>query len=182
MSSPESGPPGQEAQVVCESARLFFRELRADDAEALSELYFDPMVVRYLKKGTVFSPEELQEFIAVTQRHYQQHGYGRWAIIEKGTHQLVGCCGITNGDDNERLVTCHVLRRLWHCGYGTEALAAAIDYARAHLPDACELYAYVHVDNAPSRRMLSRLGFDVVAHVQENQRRKLKVRLLLRTP
>jgi [ribosomal protein S5]-alanine N-acetyltransferase len=167
--------------IVCESRRLLLRELSLDDAAMLSELYFDPLVVQFLKKGAVFSPQELRDFIADNQRHYRRHGYGRWAVVERDTGQVIGCCGISKNEDGEIVTTCHLVRRRWNCGYGTEALAASIDFVRTHLPNTRELYAYIDVNNRPSLHVVARAGFEIVGQVRDDRRTKFRCRLCLRS-
>ena len=168
------------ATIACESARLLLREFELDDAASLVELYGDPAVVTFLNNGTVLSDREIVDFIVENQAFYRRLGYGRWAVIEKGSGRLTGCCGVREDEDGDIVVNCHIVRRLWRNGYGSEALQAVIDYARRRTGRDV-LYAYVDVQNVPSRRMLERLGFLPIGEITRRNRRKLKVGLTLRT-
>lgn len=84
---------------------------------------------------------------------------GGWLIAVDGA--VVGDCGWRGGPDGHGDVLLgYGLAAPWRGrGVGTEAVALLCAWAEAQ-PGVQRLVAEVHVDNAPSRRLLRRLGFD----------------------
>lgn len=143
---------------VLHTARLALRPLRADDLGPLVTLDSDPRVMAPL--GGTRSASEIQAWLERQLAHHERHGYGRYAV--KRNAELIGCVGLCRDDFDRGLVPgIEVAWRLafahWHQGYATEAARAVIDEAFAlfSLP---EVIAVTSIGNAPSRRVMTRLG------------------------
>lgn len=143
-----------------ESPRLYLREFRAEDAEALWTLNGDPEVVRY----TLNVQESLSDYaqrIADYQDQYRSNGgrLGFFAAIERATNRFVGWFHLRpSRGAPDRLDLGYRLRRdAWGQGYGTEMSRALIDYAFAQL-GAPIVEAAALTGNRASIRVMEKCG------------------------
>jgi len=94
---------------------------------------------------------------------YERDGFGLLAVEDRATSEVIGDCGPTVQEaDGESYVELgwHVLRARQRQGIATEAGAACRDAAFASL-DVPFLISLIRPENAPSRRVAEKLGFDV---------------------
>jgi RimJ/RimL family protein N-acetyltransferase len=139
------------------TSRLRFREMTADDLEAMAAMLGDPDVMAYYPAP--MTRQEAAAWIAWNERNYADLGYGLW-ILETHDGEFVGDCGLTwqrVGGAARLEVGYHVRRDRQGLGYATEAAAACRDFARDVL-GASELVAIVHPENIASRRVAEKLG------------------------
>ena len=71
--------------------RLTAEKLRDDDLADLVALHLDPEVSRYL--GGVRSAETTKTYLAANMAHWDQHGFGLWALRTKDG-EFAGRAGI----------------------------------------------------------------------------------------
>ncbi len=117
-------------EMKLETKRLLLRELKQDDFDDICKLLQDPIVM-YAYEGA-FSKKEVQEWLDKQLRRYQNDGFGLWGMIEKGSGELIGQCGLTYQEFNGQQVPeiGYLLRaEYWHKGYATEAAIACKEYA-----------------------------------------------------
>jgi RimJ/RimL family protein N-acetyltransferase len=143
---------------VLHTARLTLRPLCADDIEHIAKLDSDARVMAPL--GGARSASQSQAWLDRQLAHFEKHGYGRYAVMREA--EFVGLVGLCRADFERGLVPgIEVAWKLafahWHQGYATEAARAVIHegFTRFNLP---ELIAVTSLKNAPSRRVMSRLG------------------------
>lgn len=77
-----------------ETLRLRLRPITLDDLPALARLWADPEVMRYLPTGEPRSWEDTRVELEYMVRHWQEHGFGTWAVTLKGEGTFIGYCGI----------------------------------------------------------------------------------------
>jgi RimJ/RimL family protein N-acetyltransferase len=124
----EQGLAGQ--RVILETSRLRLREFVPQDADALAAVLSDPVAMQYYPAAV--DRKGVEEWIERNRERYQREGYGLWAMVLKGSGELIGDCGcflrdIEGRDDVE--IGYHVRRDLWGRGYATEAADACMQYA-----------------------------------------------------
>jgi RimJ/RimL family protein N-acetyltransferase len=138
--------------------RLHLRPVRAEDAGVAAAIGADERVMEWF--GGAFSREKSDEWLARVVAHWEDHGFGRFAVVTHGT--VVGFVGLSRTDFDAGIVPgVEVAWRLafdqWGRGYATEA-------ARAVLRDGFErlglavIVACTARSNARSRRVMERLG------------------------
>jgi RimJ/RimL family protein N-acetyltransferase len=146
------------------------RELRQEDADALSRVLSDPESMKYYPHP--FSREEVRNWIDWNLGNYRDCGFGLWAVELKSTGEFLGDCGITLQDiEGSRYpeIGYHFLKEYRGKGYATEAAKACVDYAFNEL-EFDRVYSYMKSDNLPSRRVAERNGmafqrvFEKVVH------------------
>lgn len=123
-----SGSPPREI----ETARLLLRPFRLDDLDAHAEILSDPLVTRFLARGP-FNPQDAREVSARVLKHFinhwQVHGFGAWAAIDKTTQLLIGQCGLNYIPDHPEVEVLYLLARAaWGRGLATEGARAAVRY------------------------------------------------------
>jgi [ribosomal protein S5]-alanine N-acetyltransferase len=142
-----------------ETDRLILREFQRDDLPALVPILADPKVMQFSLTG-INSPEEVQTKIDNFIASYQKYGFGKWAVILKSNHQLLGYCGIAvesiNAKDQPELGY-RFDSRFWRQGLATEAAIAAVRYGFEQL---CLPYilGIVEQANGASVRVLEKVG------------------------
>lgn len=142
------------------TARLTIEPLTLDDAPFILALLNDPDFIaqiadrgirdeaaarRYLEEGPLAS--------------YREHGFGLWAVRPRDGGEAIGICGLLQ---REMLVDADIgYALLPHArgrGFAREAAQAVVHYAREIL-GLTRLVAIVAPGNAPSRALLTSLGF-----------------------
>lgn len=91
--------------------------------------------------------------------HLARHGTQHWAVMERGSPTIIGCCGLNlfeGGPDFELVF--HFVPGVWGRGYATEAARAVTElgFTRFSIP---RIVAGHHPDNHGSQRVLEKLGF-----------------------
>src|SRR5256885_2911076 len=113
--------------------RLIAERLREDHLADLVALHLDPEVSRYL--GGVRTPEATQQYLAVAMAHWDQRGFGLWALRTQAG-EFAGRAGIRNAivegaPEFEILYT--LKREFWGRGFASEIAAALTGIARSQL-------------------------------------------------
>ncbi len=76
--------------TVLQTARLLLRRFEPGDSEHLHAITGDPDVMRFVGDLKPFSPQRTRTMIADAMAHYEQRGFGEYAIICKATGELIG--------------------------------------------------------------------------------------------
>ena len=137
-----------------ETERLRLRLWRDDDLPHLERLSADETFMRYLGPR---APAEDQ--VARYRRQWAEHGFGIWAVEERESGRFVGRIGLQFHslwpEDPE--VGWSLDPGVWGRGYATEGGAAAVRHAFEALGFE-RVVSIVHPENAPSIRVMDRLG------------------------
>ena len=143
------------------SDRFVLRAFRESDVPALTALHSDPEVVRYLRPNGEPEPNPRQawEYIAMHMGHWLLKGYGKWALADAETDELIGRVGYFDMPYEWPGLELGwtVARNLWGKGYATEAARVALDWGFATL-DTNEIISAILPGNARSIRVAERLG------------------------
>lgn len=146
---------------IIETERLVLREWTAGDAGAIFVLASDAEVMRYVGDGRPWGGvERAREWLGWMADCYRQHGYGRWAVVEKDCARVVGSCGFWPLAETGEIDFGYLLARdCWGRGYATEAGRAALRHGFGLL-EFDEVVANILPENVASRRVLEKLGFE----------------------
>ena len=87
-------------EMILETERLVLRKLEQSDFREACKLLQDPEVM-YAYEGA-FSDQEVQVWLDKMFRRYENDGFALWAVVEKGSGELIGQCGITYQEYNGR--------------------------------------------------------------------------------
>lgn len=144
-----------------ETNRLTLRPLTLDDLEAMSTLLGDGAALTYW--GAPLDREGARRWIERNVERYRRDGFGRCAIVDRSTAELVGDAGLvwTEVEGVREVELGWIVRReAWGRGIATEAGRAWRGYAfeRLSLP---RIVSMVDEQNIASRRVAEKLGMSV---------------------
>lgn len=146
--------------MILETARLLLRRMNEDDAAFVLRLLNEPSFIHYIGDRGVRTTEDARRYILDGPiRSYQNHGFGMFAAELKDLQVAIGICGLLKRDWLDEVdLGFAFLPEYWSRGYGFEAASAVVKYARRthHI---ARLLAITSPDNAPSQRLLAKLGF-----------------------
>ena len=141
--------------------RTTLRPLTADDLAATHALWTDPGVRKYLWDDVVIHEDQAAEVIAASERHFQQLGYGLWAVSERtGDPRLMGVCGFRPSEAKEPELLFGFWPRYWKQGLANESACALLAYVFEIL-QCSSVVAATDVPNDSSIRALRRLGMTI---------------------
>ncbi len=115
---------------IFETPRLIARPLTLDDLPQLTEILSDPAVMEYSVRG-VCDEQATREFIEWCLACYESHDIGPWALVDKGSSNLIGFCGVAPEviDGTERISLGYRLAKsAWNKRLASEAAAASLKY------------------------------------------------------
>lgn len=113
--------------IVIKAERLVLRRLTADDAENFYLLNLDPEVIRYTGDHSFLNIEEAKHFLD-SYTHYHEYGFGRWAVMDKNSHEFLGWCGLKYSPEKEETdIGFRFFKKHWGKGYATEAARASLE-------------------------------------------------------
>lgn len=149
---------------LIETPRLYLRELTPTDAENFYLLNADPEVMRFTGDEPFGSIEEAYTFLE-NYSHYNDYGFGRWAVIRKQDGAFLGWCGLKfTPESNEYDIGFRFFRKYWGNGYATQAAKACLDYGFGQL-GLTTIVGRVMADNAASVKVLEKLGMNYVKNI-----------------
>lgn len=144
--------------MILETARLRLREFRPDDANALEPVLGDPVAMQYYPAP--YDRAGIEDWIRRNLARYADSGFGLWAMLLKGSGELIGDCGCFVREIDEQFefeLGWHVRRDSWGRGYATEAARHCIEYAFSSL-GAERIIALVRPENQGSCRVAEKNG------------------------
>lgn len=149
-------------RLILETDRLLLREFDDDDAEAFYPLVSNPEILRFTLDpgGGVNSVGQALELLrSRSVADYRKHGFGRLAVVEKASRQLIGFAGLKYlGDRGEVDLGYRLLPTHWGRGFATESGRAILQDGFTRL-GLTRIIATVFPENVASVRVLEKLGF-----------------------
>ncbi|WP_338525024.1 GNAT family N-acetyltransferase [Pseudomonas batumici] len=145
---------------IFETQRLIGRPLSRQDLPALTEILGDPEVMKYSVRG-VCDERATRNFIDWCLGCYASHGMGPWALIEKGSNELVGFCGVgpeVVDEVEEASLGYRLARRYWNQGLASEASQAVLNYVFAQKQPA-SVVVIIEPGHRASLRVAEKVGF-----------------------
>ena len=148
--------------IDIETARLKLRRFTPNDLNDLYEIRADPDVMRYIGSGKPESIEQVQTAFNKLLAHWEQHGFGRWAVLDKESEKLIGWCGLAYLENTEDVeIGYGIAKSYWGKGLTSEAAAAVLKWGFEEL-GLDHIVAVAWPDNVASRRVMDRLGMKYV--------------------
>lgn len=148
--------------MILETSRLFLREMREEDFNALYAILADSDVTQHYPY--TFDDSRVRNWITRNITRYRTDGFGLWAVIRKDTGEMIGDCGLTLQNIRGRTlpeIGYHIRKDHWKMGYGSEAAAACINWTFAHT-EFPAVYSYMKYTNTASRRTAMKCGMEFV--------------------
>ena len=79
--------------MIIETERLFLREMKESDFDALYEVLADSDIMQHYPY--TFDESRVRNWIQRNIARYRIFGFGLWAVCLKETGEMIGDCGIT---------------------------------------------------------------------------------------
>jgi len=140
--------------------RLTLRQWRADDREPFARMNADRRVRLYFPGA--LTREESDGLADTQEASFAERGFGFWAVELRESGAFIGFIGLGVPSIEAHFTPCveigwRLMPEVWNQGYATEGAraSAAFGFERLALT---EIVALTAVANAPSRRVMEKLG------------------------
>jgi ribosomal-protein-alanine N-acetyltransferase len=144
------------------SPRLLLRAFSDEDVQPLFQLLNNHKVHEFMPTQTPPSEDKVRDWVAKHQSHWNECGYGWWALELKASAELMGWGGLGYLDETQEIEVLYLLgEQFWGMGYATEAAQASTAFAFERMKFD-QLVGIVHPQNAASRRVLEKIGMSYV--------------------
>ncbi|HUC56134.1 MAG TPA: GNAT family N-acetyltransferase [Streptosporangiaceae bacterium] len=157
--------------------RLLLRPVEVSDFAAISRLFTDPQVRKYL--GGPVTPEE-----AARRARGVVGGTTLFSVVMCPDDVVIGLIVVDPDTDRasraggDTEVSYQFLPEYWGCGFGRESVAAAVDWAfRNVIPEPLAVVAITQQANRGSRRLLAAIGMTQVDRFVEFDAWQVKYRV-----
>ena len=167
-----------------ETDRLELRVPRLADVGDLMLFLGDREAMRYTYH--LVDMRGCRRHIAAHDCQRRRRGFGPWSVVEKTSGQIIGFGGLLDDPFDPGWgieVAYHFAPATWGKGFATELTRHCLRVAAERL-HVSEVSAFAHPDNAASRRVLEKAGFEQRRFVTEMNRylyvRSVKPRSALR--
>ena len=144
---------------MIETPRLLLRPMRAEDTDALLNVFADPKVMDSFGVAP-FDRPQMDRWVQRNLDHQAEHGYGLFSIIHKADGLLIGDCGLERMELDgapETELGYDLRSDYWNRGLATEAAAAVRDHAFGAL-GLPRLISLIRHGNGASRRVAEKIG------------------------
>lgn len=139
-----------------QTPRLSLRRFTPGDVDALYRIFSNPAVTKFIGDGQPASREETAIALDSIIRHWTRHGFGRWAIIDRESGELIGCGGLRSLFGTPELVYLFA-EEAWGRGLATEVGREILKYGfEARGFD--HIVAITKPDNVASIHVMQKLG------------------------
>ena len=145
-----------------ETERLLLRMFRPDDLDNLATLFSDPEVMRYVGEGNTVNREETAKALQSIIKHWETHGFGRWAAVDRVTHEFVGFGGLRSLLGTPEVVY-HFATAHWGKGLATELARASLRFGFEER-SFDRIVAIAKPKNAASIHVMEKLGMHYEKH------------------
>ena len=157
--SPSEARDGATSRTVL-TPRLLMRGFTDADRVPFARMNADPVVMEHFVRPR--TPEETDAFVDRITAHWDEHGWGLWALERRDTGEFIGYTGLwpvrfeaafsPKVEVGWRLAAAH-----WGRGFATEAAGAAVDHAFTVLGWP-EVVSFTAEANVRSRAVMERIG------------------------
>jgi len=147
--------------VRLETERLVLRRWLPDDVDPLAAILLHPDVVAWIGPAGA-NRNDVARAIERYDRHWEAHGFGRLAVVDRTTDELVGRTGVMR-EPGWEATACKdeigwaIAPAQWGKGIATEAATAALSdvFERAGL---ARVVSFALPANTASLRVMQKLG------------------------
>jgi [ribosomal protein S5]-alanine N-acetyltransferase len=142
---------------LLETPRLTLRPFAPGDAPLVHRVYSDPEVMRYVATGPMAELAVTERLLQDYDAHQKRLGYSFWAVIERGSGELIGDSGLYRTPSGEVELGYTLGAAWWGRGYATEAASAWLSCAFGSL-GILEVVALAEPANVASLHVLEKVG------------------------
>ena len=161
--------------MIIETERLFLREMKENDFDALYEVLADADIMQHYPY--TFDENRVRNWIQRNIERYRIFGFGLWAVCLKETGEMIGDCGITlqliDGQIKPE-IGYHIRADKQRNGYAKEAAIAVRDWTFNNTPFQI-VYSYMKYTNEPSEKTAISYGCKQVDEYKDDENEITKV-------
>ena len=161
--------------MIIETERLFLREMKENDFDALYEVLADADIMQHYPY--TFDENRVRNWIQRNIERYRIFGFGLWAVCLKETGEMIGDCGLTLQLIDGRIkpeIGYHIRANKQRNGYAKEAAIAVRDWAFNNTPFQI-VYSYMKYTNEPSVKTAISYGCKQVDEYKDDESEITKV-------
>jgi len=142
--------------------RLLLRPWKTEDAGRLLAILQEPDILRYFPRTAPWPREKVDRYIAHHLSHWQERGYGHWAVVTPADGHVVGWNGLEFLPETGETEMAYLLsREVWGHGYATEAAQAALHFGFMNC-SLDKIIGLTHPENVSSQRVLEKCGMTLI--------------------
>jgi RimJ/RimL family protein N-acetyltransferase len=150
----------KELSKALDTPRLRLRRWRPPDREPFAALNADVRVMEHFP--TLLSRNESDALVSMCEAHFEQYGFGLWAVEIRGVTPFAGFLGLSVPNFQAHFTPCvEIGWRLaadhWGHGYATEGARAALSFGFQVL-GLTEIVSFTVPGNLRSRRVMEKIG------------------------
>lgn len=152
-----------------ETERTYLRELHVNDAKDFYQLNADEDVLRYTGDVAFPSIRDAELFLQ-NYSHYQNYGFGRWAVIDKKTDNFLGWCGLKYTPEKDEVdIGFRFYRKYWGFGYATESAKVCLAYGFEKF-NLQRIVGRAMSENSASIRVLEKIGMHWIENFSQEEK------------
>jgi len=146
--------------MTIQTERLLLRHWLPSDRAAFAAINADPRVMEHFP--AVMSADESDAMAARIEAHFEQHGFGLWALEVVGVTPFAGFVGLCVPRFQAHFTPCieiawRLAPKQWGHGFATEAARAALDHGFDTL-GLDQVVSFTVPENTRSRRVMEKIG------------------------
>lgn len=151
-------------EYVFETERLGFRRWNEEDKIPFAEINANRKVMKYF--SNVLSRKQSDEFVDKIRDHFNEQGYGLWAVDIKGTRKFIGFIGFYTATFESHFTPCVEIgwrldNKYWNKGYATDGAKACLEYGFNNL-EMDVIYSFTSQLNKPSINVMKKINLEEV--------------------
>jgi len=146
-------------QIFIETERLLLRSWKKLDEAVYISMNQDPEVMKYFPQ--LISEESSLAHIDSIKKHFQEYGYGLYALELKETNSFIGYTGFSHPSFESEFTPCieigwRIAAAYWKKGLATEAAKACLQYG-FQKKGLEKILSFTSIHNAASERVMQKL-------------------------
>lgn len=152
-------------KYIFKSSRLGFRRWAISDHQYYCTMCADPEVMRYFP--SIRSDQESIEQIARFEAHFDEYGYGFYAVDELTSSTFIGFIGVQVCHMDLAFCPCveigwRLRKDYWNKGYATEGALRVLKHSKESLA-IDQIYSFTATINLPSESVMKKIGMQKVS-------------------
>ena len=156
----ENASASGDCPTILRTRRLILRRWKESDLLPFAGMNADQRVMEFMLGK--MTEEETRQSVESIKKHFDAHGFGRWAVEIADSEKFIGFVGISIPPYTLPFSPCaevawRICAEEWGKGYAPEAANEALrdGFERAGLQ---EIVAFTTLTNVKSRRVMEKLG------------------------
>jgi [ribosomal protein S5]-alanine N-acetyltransferase len=156
------------SKLIISTPRLNLREWKQEDTGPFIKMNMDKEVMRYFP--SIQNEAETTAQIARIKQHFNDYGYGLYALERKDTGAFIGFTGFAHPRFESFFTPCveigwRLNKEHWNMGFATEAARACIKFGFGEL-NFNEIVSFTAVVNLPSINVMKKSGLSMVGEFE----------------